>query len=86
MTLFRIFSVFDSKVCVYLRPVFAQSKGQVIRELSDVVNDPAKQAAFSKHPGDYSLFEIGTFDDATASLVPHIAPERILVLHELVRE
>lgn len=79
----KIFAVYDIQVGSYLRPFFAQTKGQVIRELADVVNDPEKKVQFAKHPSDYALFELATFDDETAKVEPYLAPERVIMLHEL---
>lgn len=59
----QIFAVFDKKAVVYMSPFYFLQKGQAIRAFEDSVNDP--QSAFYKHPEDYSLFELGTFDDTS---------------------
>ena len=46
-----------------------RSKGEAIRAFSNTVNSPESQ--FSKHPGDYTLFEIGEYDEETGTLIPH---------------
>ncbi len=63
----RIFVVFDSKAAAYLPPFFMPEAGQAVRVFSDMVNDPTH--AFGKHPEDYTLFEIGTFDDREGRLL-----------------
>ena len=45
-----------------------------IRSFSDAVQD--QDSAFNKHPEDYSLWEIGEFDDQTGEIIyytPHHA-------------
>lgn len=60
----HMFTVYDSKARAYLPPFFMQSKGAAIRSFDDSVNDPA--SAFHKHPEDYTLMELGTYDDSKA--------------------
>lgn len=61
----KLFSVYDSKSEAYMQPFHAPSKGAAIRSFSDCLSDPSHP--FAKHPGDYSLFELGSYDDSTAS-------------------
>ena len=63
----RIFVVFDSKAVAFLPPFFMPEAGQAVRVFSDMVNDDSH--AFGKHPEDYTLFEIGTFDDREGKLL-----------------
>lgn len=62
----KIFTVYDSKIETYMQPFFMQSKGAALRAWSDTVADETTQ--FAKHPGDYTLFEIGEYDDEKATL------------------
>ncbi len=64
--LLRAFTVYDSKVEGYLRPFFMQTPNEAIRAFTELVNDPQHQ--FGKHPEDYTLFEIGTFDESNGSI------------------
>lgn len=59
--LLHVFSVYDSKVGAFMSPFFMRSKGEAIRSFESVVNDPTH--AFNKHPGDYTLFFHGHFDE-----------------------
>jgi len=63
----RIFVVFDSKARAYLPPFFMPEAGQAVRVFADCCNDDGHQ--FGKHPEDYTLFEIGTFDDHEGKLL-----------------
>lgn len=60
----KVFCVYDSKVEAYMSPFFMHSRGQAIRSFTDTLADPSTQ--FSKHPGDFTLFELGEYDDSTA--------------------
>lgn len=64
----RAFSVYDSKTEVYGPPMFFLTRGQAVRSFSDAAND--EKAEFSRHAADYTLFEIGSFDQAAGSLLP----------------
>lgn len=62
--LLKVFTIYDSKAEAYLQPFFMQSTGQALRAFEDSVNDPNHQ--FNKHAADFTLFELGTYDDQTA--------------------
>lgn len=62
----KIFCVYDSKMEAYMQPFFLQTKGAALRAWADTVNDPKTQ--FNKHPGDFTLFEIGEYNDETGTL------------------
>lgn len=61
----QIFATWDSKAEAFLQPFFFLSKGQAIRSFDDAVNDPKSQMC--AHAEDFSLFHLGSFDDADAS-------------------
>jgi len=78
----RSFAVYDTKAKAYLPPFFFSEVGQAHRLFSDAVNDP--KHVFGTHPEDYSLFEIGLYDDVTAKLEP-FGPELIVTGLQVVR-
>lgn len=80
----KVFSIYDSKAEAYLPPFMMKSKGEVIRALSSLIADP--QHNFCKYPEDFTLFELGTFDDATAKYDLLLTPVSIGVLIEFKRE
>jgi len=80
----HIFTVYDSKAAAYLQPFFSQTKGTAIRNFSDAVNDA--QHHFSRHAEDYTLFELGHFDDQDAKFHLHETPESIGVAIEFLQE
>lgn len=63
----KVFAVHDSKAEAFLRPFTTLTRGQAIRGFSDAVNDKGHE--FNKHPDDYTLFQIGEFDEQSGILV-----------------
>jgi len=64
-----IVSIFDQATQAYSRPVFVQSTGVAIRSFSDEVNRNEPNNEMIRHPADFALFHLGTFDDATGEFV-----------------
>lgn len=61
------FAVFDAKADAYLAPFTAGTYGIAERMFSDLVNSDGHQ--FNRHPADYTLYVIGTFDTHTAQII-----------------
>lgn len=59
--IYKVFTVYDSKVEAYMSPFMMQSKGQAIRSFGDECNN--SDSMFCKHPEDFTLFEIAEYDD-----------------------
>ncbi len=70
----KIFTIYDEKAKAYLPPFFMPESGMAIRTFSDCIN--SKDHQFAKNPDDYTLFGLGHFNDATASLEPY-APKSL---------
>lgn len=68
---YKMLSVFDSKAELYLTPFIMKTKAEAIRGFTDVVNDP--KTSFFAHPEDYTLMEIGEYDDNKGELKNHLA-------------
>jgi len=66
--LLKMFSIYDAKAKAYFPPFLLANQAMAVRVLSDCVNDVTH--AFYRNPSDYSLFEVGTFDDAFGLIVP----------------
>ncbi len=62
----KMFVIYDSAANAYMQPWFLTQEGMALRAFSDCVND--KEHNFGRHPEDYTLFNIGEFDDATAKV------------------
>lgn len=62
----KMFTVYDSKVEAYLQPFYMQSKGEALRAWGETVND--EKSNIGKHPADYTLFELGEYDNLTGQI------------------
>ncbi len=67
----KIFSVFDSKADAYLPPFFAPTTAVGVRTFAAAANAEAHQ--FRMFAGDYTLFELGEFDERKGSFDLHEA-------------
>lgn len=57
----KVYTIYDSKAEAYLAPLLQKTRGEAIRTFSDLVNNP--ETMFAKHPSDFTLFEIGEWDE-----------------------
>lgn len=71
----KVFGVYDSKALGYLQPFFSNSVGSAIRAFADASNED--RSPICKHPGDYQLYELGTFDD-NSGLLAAMVPNKLL--------
>jgi len=62
----KLFSIFDEKAKAYLPPFILHQTAMAIRSFSDACKDPEHR--FHLHPEDYCLYQIGIFDDETATI------------------
>lgn len=60
------YAVYDRKAEVYSTPFLEVTDGTAIRALQEAVADG--NHPFAKHPADYSLHRLGTFEDTTAEI------------------
>lgn len=61
-------AIHDSKSESFGRPLFVRAYGEAERSFSEVVNDG--KSDYAKHPGDFTLFEIGSYEDNTGVVTP----------------
>lgn len=64
----RAYTIFDIKALQYYPPFFASTDGAAVRNVKDLVNDMNTQVG--RHPADFQLFCIGTYDDSNAHFEP----------------
>lgn len=60
----KMFVIYDSKAEAYLPPFFVKSKGEAIRAIQSLIEDP--QHNFHKYAEDFTLFEAGSWNDENA--------------------
>ncbi len=63
----KIFTVYDSKAEAYITPYFSPTTATAIRAFTAAAQQEGHD--FHKWAGDYTLFEIGTWDDQTAEII-----------------
>lgn len=77
----KFFVIYDSKSESYQVPFFHKSIGTVERDITDVVNNDSK-SPYYKWPEDYTLFEIGSWDESTGVMTLHDSKVNLGVLIE----
>lgn len=68
----KIYSVYDSKASAFMMPQFYQTAGIAERAFTEAVN--TKDTPFFKYPEDFTMFELGVFDDEGATFELHNTP------------
>lgn len=61
-----IYSVYDSKTGVFGQPNFLINRGAALRAWQEAANDP--QSNICKYPSDFTMFEIGYWEDETGTI------------------
>ena len=79
----KIFTIYDSKVGAYMNPIFLRSKGEAVRSLEAALSD--SNHIFSKNPEDFTLFELGSWDESNSKFVLHSTPISIGLVSEFVK-
>lgn len=75
MSILRLFSLYDSGVKAYLRPFWSDHKTNAIRSFAQIINDKSDpNNMVSNHPDQFTLFELGLFDEVSGKFVAHDAP------------
>ena len=59
----KVFAIYDSKAECSTFQFFAINAGLAVRKFEDLVRDP--NLPFGKYPEDFSLHEVGEFDERT---------------------
>lgn len=72
----KFFGVKDLAVQAFNDPGVAGSPGGVIRAFADQANDGKSEIA--RHPEDYELYELGTFDTDSGRVAPLEEGPRLL--------
>ncbi len=63
----NIYGIYDTASGLYRFPMFIGSDGEALRSFADTsVN---AESDIGKHPEDYTLFRLGTFNDVTGKIM-----------------
>ena len=76
----NIYAVYDKAVSAYMRPFVMQTDGQAMRMFGDEATNA--ESAISKHPEDYALFRLASFEDSSGEITPQ-EPRCLARAHEL---
>lgn len=71
----KMFSVHDSKAEAYFSPMCFKTAGEAIRAFATSCEEP--NSNFYKYPSDFTLVELGEYDETTGTISCHDKP-RIL--------
>ena len=71
MAILHVCAVLDTAIQSYGRPIFVPAVGAALRSFVDEVNRADKDNMLHNHPSDFTLFELGTFDDGTGEFSCH---------------
>lgn len=77
----KVFTIYDSKLEVYNQPFLAINKGHALRILSDIMKKP--DHPFTEHSKDFTLFELGEYDDSKGEYTTSEAKMCVTGLWEL---
>lgn len=80
----KVFGIYDSKAECFLPPFMMKTKGEAIRALSGHVNDPEHN--FCKFAADFTLFDLGSWDEQTGRYDLLATPHSIGILIEFKRD
>lgn len=67
-----IFTVHDNAAKAYLPPFYMRTKGEALRAFETTCKDTSSQ--FNKYPKDYTLVELGTFNEENGQILTHEIP------------
>lgn len=79
----KVYSVYDSKVGAYMNPIYLRSKGEAVRVFTETVNSPDHQ--FAKNPEDFTLFELGDWNEENANFILYPTPISVGVAIEFMK-
>jgi hypothetical protein len=64
----ELYTIYDSKEEIYYQPFFLLNDAVALRQFGDMANEETSK--ISKHPGDYTLWHLGSYEDSSATLKP----------------
>lgn len=80
----KIFAVYDEKAKIFGTPQFMLTEAVAVRTITDLVQD--QQSMLAKHPKDYSLYQVGTYDEISGMITPEERPSLVIRCNSLVAD
>lgn len=65
----KVFTVRDDKAQMYNLPFYSRTSAEATRNLLETMNNP--QTMINKYPTDYSLWQVGEYDDVDGTFQTH---------------
>jgi len=78
----KVYTLFDEKAAFYGSPFYCKTDNEALRMVSDAAR--STETLIGTHPEDYSLYNVGQFDDNAGKLIPENVPVFIVKVTELV--
>ena len=78
------YAVYDKQAELYSPPFLEVKDGTAIRAIQDAI--ASKDHPFAKHPEDFSLHQLGVFDDETGLITANEKPVKLQEIKNLVTE
>lgn len=75
------FTIKDEKANSFNLPIFFNNTDLAVRAFSDILLNPA--TVVSKHPQDFTLYQLGTFNDLNGQITPFENLIRVIRADEL---
>lgn len=79
MAIFVMVAVRDRVADVFNTPYSVPHVGMAVRSFSDEVNRADEANMLYKHPDDFDLYQIGTYDDSTAMITQDVQPRQLVL-------
>lgn len=70
-----VLTVYDSKAEAFLTPMFAPTRAYAVRMFAEAANNPTHD--FCKFSADFTLFEIGDWDEKEGTITPYNGMENL---------
>lgn len=70
--MFRLFAIYDTKAKTYTQILTERTSAVAERNFTNAVRN--KDMDYNKHAEDFSLFELGSYDNDTGAIQPHKEP------------
>lgn len=80
---FKVLSIRDRAADIFSQPMFFGSVGAGIRSFGDEVKRVDPNNNLNKHPEDFDLYQIATYDDETGEFEP-MRPQQVAIGKDFV--
>jgi hypothetical protein len=84
MSKLLMFAVYDHKAEAYGRPFFEKTLGLATRGFQEACNSPETQ--LNKYPEDYTLFQLGQYDEIKGSIDVEVTPKPLYKAIEFIKQ